>query len=104
MGLRGVRTKKHSSGYRLEYAPWHPAAHATGFVYQHRLRMEAVLGRLLLPGETVHHKNGVRWDNRPENLEVWCTSQPAGQRPADLVVWAVSILSRYAPEVLAQEK
>lgn len=39
-------------------------------MFQHRLVMECVLGRLLEKGEEVHHRNGVRWDNRPENLEL----------------------------------
>lgn len=57
--------------------------------------MEQKLGRHLLPGENVHHLNGVRDDNRPENLELWVTAQPAGQRPEDLVAWAHEILRRY---------
>jgi len=57
--------------------------------------MEHALGRKLLPGENVHHRNGVRHDNRIENLELWITLQLTGQRPADLVAFAKEILSRY---------
>lgn len=64
-------------------------------VKEHRFVMEQVLGRELLPGENVHHLNGVRHDNRPENLELWVTMQPSGQRPADLLAWAYEIIRRY---------
>lgn len=73
-------------------------------ILQHREVMEGIIGRRLRRSENVHHINGFRDDNRPENLELWSTAQPAGQRVADKVTWAIEVLKLYAPERLATEE
>ena len=74
-------------GYVLIWTPDHRQGSRPGtrkYKFEHRVIMEEMLGRPLLATENVHHKNGVRDDNRRENLELWTRGQPPGQRVDDM--------------------
>lgn len=87
-----------SKGYISIPSPGHPNSRKSKRIFEHRYVMSDFLGRRLRKNENVHHKNGDRADNRIENLELWVTSQPSGQRPLDLMKWARRILKAYAAE------
>lgn len=83
-------------GYRVVCRTNHPLfPNKTKQIFEHRLVMAEYLNRPLKPHETVHHKNGDRLDNRIENLELWSSLHPEGQRVEDKIIWAKEILRLY---------
>lgn len=65
--------------------------------------MSRLIGRSLCKGESVHHKNGVRDDNEPKNLEFWDVAQPAGQRVVDKLAFYVDYIIDYVSVLTAEQ-
>lgn len=70
----GHKRKDHR-GYIFVKSHNHPRANAHGRVAEHRLIMEEHVGRILESTEFVHHKNGIKDDNRIENLMIFRTNK-----------------------------
>jgi len=90
-------------GYIVLFEPMHPNARKDGYVAEHIKVMAAKLGRPLQRFEEVHHKNGIRHDNRPETWScghVAC--RPPGSRVIDLIDAAVRVLELYRPDLLSR--
>lgn len=77
-GYKIIKVPAGTVGSKKKYGPG-----GNQWMWEHRWVMQQKLGRPLLKHENVHHINGKRDDNRPENLELWKKSQPCGVRAAD---------------------
>ena len=72
--FKGYR-RKTKSGYYVRYVPWHPMASKDRLVMEHRLVMEGLIGRILEEDEVVHHIDGNKGNNSPENLKLMTKSE-----------------------------
>lgn len=106
---RGTFSTAHGEGQKFldpkgyvilpsRYGKNHPNGTKSGRIREHIYVMSEYLGRPLAEHENVHHINGQRDDNRIENLELWSSSQPSGQRVSDKLSWAMDLLEQYAKE------
>ena len=94
-GAGGTGSVNKRTGYRYFYRPKHPNASKNGLVAEHVMVMGEMLGRPLRKGESVHHHNGMRSDNRPENLELRTGIHPAGQSVEEMTDFCKRYLAEY---------
>ena len=93
-GWKGGR-RQTKSGYIQVLSSKHPRSDPyTGYVFEHILAYEQANEIHVPRGWTIHHKNGIRNDNRPENLELWRKSHPAGQKLEEIVNDIVLVVGR----------
>jgi len=92
---------KDKKGYIELLMPKHPNSSKKGRIMEHIYVMSSYLKRPLYPEETVHHINGIKDDNRIENLELWSSNHPTGQRVEDMINFCIDYLKKYKPEYLS---
>ena len=103
VGYQTGDTTPVAGGYLRVYMPGKGNPGKENFPLHHRYVMEQHLGRPLFDHENVHHINGVKDDNRLENLELWSTSQPPGQRIGQKLEWARWFMAQYEGKTLPME-
>lgn len=97
-GWKGGRHK--TGGYIKILMRNHPNCPKYNYMYEHVFVMSEHLGRPLTKNESVHHLNGIKDDNRIENLELWNSSHPSGQRVEDKLQYCLDFIKEYAPRLL----
>lgn len=90
-------------GYIEVYIPENEMANGRGYVLEHRLVMSEQLGRILEKNEHVHHKNGDRSDNRPENLELWTSDKAGNHRGARVTDLMMDELREEIRKIIREE-
>lgn len=88
--LRYKGGKLNNYGYKSIYS-----RELRKYVQEHRVLYEQHYGIKLQPHQTVHHKNGIRDDNRVENLELWDSRHPKGQLVSDKLTHYFDIVKEY---------
>ncbi len=91
------------AGYHYICCKDHPNAYENGKIAVHTLIMSQLIGRPLMDGESVHHKNGIKSDNSPENLELRTSLHPSGQKVNEMIDFCKMYLSLYDPDSLRKD-
>lgn len=86
-------------GYVVLRLHGHKNSDINGQIKEHRLVMSQILGRPIRDDETVHHRNGVKRDNRPENLEIWTGNHSNGARLQDVYQWAIDFIKTHEHDI-----